>query len=331
MSNHTQPDHEAVASSPRTPPAGQRKVIITCAITGSLHTPSMSPYLPITPDEIARESVAAAEAGASIIHLHARDPKDGRPTADPKVFMEFLPRIKQQTGAVVNITTGGGPGMTLDERLAAAEAVSPEMTSLNMGSINNGLFAGSKLIKEFKYSWEKPFMENGKGTVFQNTFADIEAIMNRLGKGHGARFEFECYDVGHLYNLAYLLDQGLYEPPLFLQFILGILGGVGAEIDNLLHMKRTADRLFGAESYEFSVLGAGRHQMRLCTANALLGGNVRVGLEDSLTIGPRQLATSNAQQVAKIRRILEELALEPATPDEARQRLSLKGGDAVRF
>ncbi|WP_123194853.1 3-keto-5-aminohexanoate cleavage protein [Pannonibacter phragmitetus] len=307
-----------------------KSVIITCAITGSLHTPSMSPHLPITPSQIAEESVAAAEAGASIIHLHARDPEDGRPTADPAVFAQFLPRIKQQTAAVVNISTGGGPGMSLDERLAAAEAASPEMTSLNMGSINNGLFAGAGRIKDYKYDWEKPFLENGRNTVFKNTFEDIEAIMNRLGKGHGCRFEFECYDIGHLYNLAYFIDRKIYEPPLFLQFILGVLGGVGAETDHLLHMIRTAQRLFG-QDIEWSVLGAGRAQMPLCTHNALLGGNVRVGLEDSLNIGPRQLATSNAQQVMKIRRILEELSFTVATPDEARTRLALKGGSNVSF
>lgn len=307
-----------------------KSVIITCAITGSLHTPSMSPHLPITPSQIAEESVAAAEAGASIIHLHARDPEDGRPTADPAVFAQFLPRIKQQTAAVVNISTGGGPGMSLDERLAAAEAASPEMTSLNMGSINNGLFAGAGRIKDYKYDWEKPFLENGRNTVFKNTFEDIEAIMNRLGKGHGCRFEFECYDIGHLYNLAYFIDRKIYEPPLFLQFILGVLGGVGAEADHLLHMIRTAQRLFG-QDIEWSVLGAGRAQMPLCTHNALLGGNVRVGLEDSLNIGPRQLATSNAQQVMKIRRILEELSFTVATPDEARERLALKGGSNVSF
>ena len=311
--------------------SGEReKVIITCAVTGSLHTPSMSPYLPITPSQIVEESVAAAKAGASIIHLHARDPIDGRPVADPKVFMEFLPRIKQQTDAVLNISTGGGPGMTLDERLAAAEHASPEMTSLNMGSINNGLFAGAKRISEYKHEWERPFLENGKDSVFKNTFADIEKIMNRLGKGHGVRFEFECYDLGHLYNLAYMLDQGFYEPPIFLQFIFGILGGMGADVDNLLHVKRTADRLFGTD-YEFSVLAAGRHQMPMCTHNALIGGNVRVGLEDSLNIGPRQLATSNAEQVAKIRRILTELHFDIATPDEARRRLATKGAYQVSF
>lgn len=308
----------------------RKNVIITCAITGSIHTPSMSPYLPVTPDEIVAESVAAAEAGASIIHLHARDPKDGRPTADPEVFMRFLPRIKQQTGAVLNITTGGGPGMTLDQRLAAAERASPEMTSLNMGTINGGLFASAKRIKDFRYDWERPFLEGSKAGYFENSFQNIETIMNRLGKGHGARFEFECYDLGHIYNLAYMIDQKLYEGPLFLQFILGILGGVGAEVDTLLHMVRTAQRLFGAD-LEWSVLAAGRHQMPMCVHNALLGGNVRVGLEDSLNIGRGELAKSNAEQVAKIRLILNELGYDIASPDEARERLALKGANHVRF
>lgn len=310
--------------------AANRSVIITCAITGSLHTPSMSPYLPITPDEIVTESVAAAEAGASIIHLHAREPKDGRPSADPELFMQFLPRIKQQTGAVLNITTGGAPGMSLEQRLAAALRASPEMTSLNMGTINNGLFAAAKRIKEFKYEWEKPFLEGGKGSYFDNSFQNIETVLKRLGQDHGVRFEFECYDVGHIYNLAYMLDQKLYEGPVFLQFILGILGGIGADVDNLLHMTRTAQRLFGAD-VEWSVLAAGRHQMPMCVHNALMGGNVRVGLEDSLNISRGELAKTNAEQVAKIRLILTELGYDIATPDEARARLALKGANHVNF
>jgi uncharacterized protein (DUF849 family) len=308
----------------------RKSVIITCAITGSLHTPSMSPYLPITPDQIVAESVAAAEAGASIIHLHARDPKDGRPSADPDLFMQFLPRIKQQTGAVLNITTGGAPGMSLEQRLAAAEHASPEMTSLNMGSINNGLFAGARRIKDYKFDWERPFLEGGKNSYFENSFFNIESIMKRLGQEHGVRFEFECYDLGHIYNLAYMIEQKLYDGPLFLQFILGILGGVGAEIDNLLLMIRTAQRLFGND-VEWSVLAAGRHQMPMCVHNALIGGNVRVGLEDSLNLGAGELAKSNADQVAKVRRILIELGYAIATPDEARARLALKGGNNVRF
>jgi uncharacterized protein (DUF849 family) len=307
-----------------------KSVIISCAVTGSLHTPSMSPHLPITPDEIAAESIAAAEAGAAILHLHARDPKDGRPSADPDVFMEFLPRIKQATDAVVNITTGGAPGMTMDQRLAAPERASPEMTSLNMGSINIGLFAGAGRISDWRFDWEKPFLEGTRDGVFRNTFADIGQILERMGKGHGCRFEFECYDVAHLYNLAWFVDQKLYEPPLFLQFCLGILGGIGADVDHLLHMLRTAQRLFG-QDIEWSVLAAGRHQMPIATHNALLGGNVRVGLEDSLFLERGRLATSNAEQVAKIVRILAELGMAPATPAEARKRLSLKGGDSVNF
>lgn len=307
-----------------------KSVIITCAITGSLHTPTMSPYLPITPAEITKESIGAANAGASIIHLHARDPGNGCPTADPAVFMEFLPKIKAKTNAILNLSTGGAPGMNMDERLAAAELTSPEMTSLNMGSLNGGLFPILDRIKEFKHDWEPKFLAASKASVFDNSFATIESIMNRLGKGHGARFEFECYDVGHLYNLAHFIDRKAYEPPLFLQFIVGVLGGIGAELDNLLMMIRTAERLFG-DSFEFSVLAAGRHQMPMCTHNAMLGGNVRVGLEDNLSIAPKTLAKSNIEQVQKIRRILEELHYTIATPDETRARLGLKGANAVNF
>jgi len=307
-----------------------RPVIITCAVTGSIHTPSQSPYLPITPDDIVREAVAAAEAGAAVLHLHARDPVDGRPTADPAVFMQFLPRIRQQTNAVINITTGGGPAMTLDERLEAPEAASPEMASLNMGTMNFGGLVALAKVPELKHQWEKDLLAISRRHVFRNTYEDMEQVLTRLGGGQGCRFEFECYDVGHLYNLAYLLDSGLYQPPLFLQFVLGILGGNAAEPDQLIHMLRTAERLFGKD-FEWSVLGAGRHQMTMCVQAALLGGNARVGLEDSLTIGPGKLATSNAEQVAKLRRILEELSLPIATPDDARARLALKGADKVRF
>ncbi len=307
-----------------------KSVIITCAITGSLHTPSMSPHLPITPDQIAAESIAAAQAGAAILHLHARDPHDGRPTAEPAVFRQFLPRIKAGCDAIVNLTTGGAPGMTMDERLAAPEAASPEMTSLNMGTINVGLFPAVARIKEFRFDWERPFLEGSRQLVFRNTFADIEAIIERLGKGHGARFEFECYDVGHLHNLAWVLDQKLYEPPLFIQFCLGILGGIGAEVDHLLHMVRTAQRLFGND-IEWSVLGAGRHQMAMAAQNVLLGGNARVGLEDSLFLGRGMLATSNAEQVQKLVRIVGELGFSVATPAEARSRLGLKGVAQTKF
>jgi uncharacterized protein (DUF849 family) len=307
-----------------------QSVIISCAITGSLHVPSMSPHLPITPDQIASESIAAAEAGAAIIHLHARDPETGRPTASTDVFKAFLPQIKQATGAVVNISTGGAPGMTMDERLAASEWASPEMTSLNMGSINVGLFPAAAKIKEYKYDWERPFLEGSRDNVFKNTFSDIGAILERLGKGHGSRFEFECYEVGHLYNLAHFVDQKLYDPPLFIQFCVGILGGIGAEIDHLLHMVRTAQRLFGSDM-EWSVLAAGRHQMPFATHNILMGGNARVGLEDSLMIERGKLATSNAEQVAKLVRIMTELGYAVATPDEARARLQLKGADRTNF
>ncbi|MEC9266786.1 3-keto-5-aminohexanoate cleavage protein [Pacificispira sp.] len=307
-----------------------KSVIITCAVTGGIHTPTMSEYLPITPQEIADDAVAAAKAGASILHLHARDPENGRPTPDPKVFMEFLPRIKQQTDAVVNITTGGGLGMTLEERLAAAVAASPEMTSLNMGSFNFGLFPIADKIKDWKYDWEQPYIEGTKEFIFKNTFGDIERTMIDLGQGHGVKFEFECYDVGHLYNLAHFVDRKLVEPPFLIQTIFGIMGGIGADEENLMHMRRIANKLFG-DDYEWSVLAAGRHQMPFVTQAAILGGNVRVGLEDSLYISKGELAKSNADQVAKIRRIVEDLSLTVATPEEARKRLKLKGGDRVNF
>jgi len=310
--------------------AKARKVIITCATTGSIHTPTMSPHLPLTPAEIAEQSIAAAEAGAAIIHLHARDPKDGRPTPDPAVFMEFLPRIKQASKAVINITTGGGHKMTVDERLAAPLKASPEMCSLNMGSMNFGLYPMLNRYKEFKYDWEKPYLENTDDLIFRNTFRDIERILKDLGQVHGTKFEFECYDVGHLYNLAHFLDRKLVQPPLFVQTIFGILGGIGADGENLAHMKRIADKLFGDQFY-WSILAAGRHQMPLITMGAIMGGNVRVGLEDSLYLGKGQLAKTNAEQVSRIRSILENLSLEIATPDEARSMLQLKGGDAVNF
>ena len=311
--------------------AKNNKVIIPCAVTGSIHTPTMSPHLPITPDEIADAAVAAAEAGASILHLHARDPKDGRPSADPAVFMEFLPRIKQQTDAVVNITTGGGHGMTLEERCAAALHASPEMTSLNMGSMNFGLFPILDKDYDWKHAWEPEYLEMTRDFIFRNTFKDIEWVLKNLGEGHGVRFEFECYDMGHLYNLAHFVDRGLVKPPFFVQTIFGILGGIGADLENLAHMRRTANKLFGEDNYEWSILAAGRHQMNFVTTGAIMGGNVRVGLEDSLYIGKGRLAESNADQVAKIRRIVEDLSLEVATPAEARERLQLKGGDMVKF
>ena len=315
----------SAASTPK-----RRKVIITCAVTGSVHTPSMTPHLPITPDEIASESIAAAEAGASVIHLHARNPIDGRPTPDPKIFMQFLPRIKQNCDAVINITTGGALGMSIDDRLAAPLLAEPELCSLNMGSMNFGIFNAGAKIKDWKFDWEKPYIEKTRDIIVSNTFAQIETFIERLGKGCGTRFECECYDVGHLYTLVYFLDRKLLEPPLFVQTIFGVMGGIGAHPEDMMHMRRTADRLFGSD-YQWSILAAGRHQMNLITIGATMGGNVRVGLEDSIYLGPGTLAKSNAEQVSKIRRILDELSLDVATPAEARQMLKLKGGDRVAF
>ena len=307
-----------------------RKVIITCAVTGSVHTPTMTPYLPITPDEIARESIAAAEAGASVIHLHARDPKDGRPTPNPDLFMQFLPRIKQNCDAVINITTGGSLGMSMDDRLAAPLRAKPELCSLNMGSMNFGIFQVSDKIAEWKYDWEKPYIEKTRDNIVSNTFAQIERVIRELGDGCGTRFECECYDVGHLYTLAHFLDRKLLTPPLFVQTIFGVLGGIGPHPEDLAHMRRTADRLFGSD-YQWSILAAGRHQMNLATMGVTMGANVRVGLEDSIYLRPGELAKSNADQVTKIRGILEGLSLDVATPAEARQMLKLKGGDQVAF
>ena len=310
--------------------AGGKKVIITCAVTGSIHTPTMSPHLPLTPDEVATQAIEAADAGAAILHLHARDPRDGRPTPDPAVFMQFLPRIKQATKAVVNITTGGGHGMTLEERLAAPLKASPEMCSLNMGSMNFGLYPMLARYKEWKHAWEPKHLEASRDFIFRNTFKDIEYILKNLGEAHATRFEFECYDVGHLYTLAHFLDRKLVRPPLFVQTIFGILGGIGADHENLVHMKAIADKLFG-QDYYWSILAAGRHQLPFVTMGAIMGGNVRVGLEDSLYVGKGQLAKSNADQVRRIRSILENLSLELATADEARDMLQLKGGDRVAF
>ncbi len=306
------------------------KVIITCAITGGIHTPTMSDALPFTPDDITAQSVSAAEAGASILHLHARDPKDGRPTPDPAVFMQFLPRIKQATDAVINVTTGGSLNMTVEQRLAAPLVAKPEMCSLNMGSMNFGIFGLADRYKSWKYDWEEPYLRGTDDFIFRNTFRDIERILKMLGEEHGTRFEHECYDIGHLYNLAHFVDRGLIKPPFFVQTIFGILGGIGADMRNLMFMKETADRLFG-EDYRWSVLAAGRSQIPFATQAAMMGGNVRVGLEDSLFIGRGKLARSNAEQVAKIRRIIEELGYSVATPAEAREILALKGGDQVGF
>ncbi len=307
-----------------------KKVIISCAITGSIHTPTMSPYLPITPAEIAEQAIGAAEAGAAILHLHARNPENGRPTPDPEVFMQFLPQIKDSCEAVVNITTGGGLGMTLEERTAAAMRARPEMSSLNMGSMNFGLFPALNKYDTWQEEWEPGFLDMTRDFIFRNTFLDIERITKELGEAHGTRFEFECYDVGHLYNLAYFVDHGLIKPPLFIQTIFGIMGGIGAHVEHLVHMRQTALRLFG-EDHEWSVLAAGRFQQPFCTHAALMGGNLRVGLEDSVYISKGKLAESNADQVRKLRRILEDLSLEIATPDEVRQRLQLKGQENVGF
>jgi uncharacterized protein (DUF849 family) len=306
------------------------KVIISCAITGSIHTPTMSEALPVTPEDIATQSIAAAEAGAAILHLHARNPKDGRPTPDPAVYMQFLPRIKQSTDAVVNITTGGSVHMTLEERLAAPLLTKPEMCSLNMGTMNFGMFLLADRYQKWKHDWEEPYLRGSDDFIFRNTFRDIERILKILGEEHGTRFEHECYDVGHLYNLAHFVDRKLVKTPFFVQTIFGILGGIGAEPHNLMFMKETADRLFG-DDYRWSVLAAGRFQMPFATQAAIMGGNVRVGLEDSLFIRRGELAVSNAEQVKKIRVILEELGHSIATPDEARQILALKGGDLVGF
>ncbi|HWK60852.1 MAG TPA: 3-keto-5-aminohexanoate cleavage protein [Eoetvoesiella sp.] len=319
---------EASAAKPKKSPAP--KVIITCAVTGGIHTPTMSDALPYKPEDIASQAIDAARAGAAILHLHARDPKDGRPTPDPDVFMQFLPRIKEATDAVINVTTGGGLNMTVEQRLAAPLIAKPEMCSLNMGSMNFGIYPMADRYKNWKFDWEESYLRNTDDFIFRNTFRDIERILKMLGEEHGTRFEHECYDVGHLYNVAHFVDRGLLKPPFFVQMIFGILGGIGAELDNLLFMKRTADKLFG-DDYRWSVLAAGRHQMNFATQAALLGGSVRVGLEDSLYIGKGALAASNAEQVAKVRGIVESLGLEVATPDEARAMLNLKGAGNVGF
>jgi uncharacterized protein (DUF849 family) len=306
-----------------------RKVIITCAVTGSIHTPSMSPHLPVTSQEIADAAIGAAEAGAAIVHLHARDPKDGRPDQTPDAFAPFLKVIKQRSGCVVNITTGGAPTMTVEERVRPAATFKPEVASLNMGSMNFGLFPMLARFKEFKHDWEKPYLEGSRERIFKNTFADIEYILKTCS-GNGTRFEIECYDIGHLYTLAHFVERKVVQPPLFVQSVFGILGGIGPHPEDVAHMKRTADRLFG-DAYEWSVLGAGRNQLPIAAMAASMGGNVRVGMEDSLWIGPGQLAKSNAEQVRAARQIIEGLGLAVATPDEAREMLKLKGGDKVAF
>lgn len=309
--------------------ASKKKVVITCAVTGAIHTPSMSEYLPVTADEIADAAIAAAEAGAAVLHLHARDPQNGKPSQDPDLFRPFLQRIKASTDAVVNITTGGSPHMTVEERMRPAMTFKPELASLNMGSMNFGLFPMLERFKTFEHEWEREHLENSRDLIFKNTYKDIEAIL-RKGTENGTRFEFECYDISHLYNLAHFMDRGLVQSPPFIQSVFGILGGIGPNPEDLMHMRRTADRLFG-DNYQWSILGAGRNQIPLATMGAAMGSNVRVGLEDSLWIGPGKLASSNAEQVSRIRIILEALNLEVATPDEARAILHLKGADKVAF
>jgi len=309
--------------------AAQGKVIITCAVTGSIHTPSMSPHLPITPEEIAEAAVGAAKAGAAIVHLHARDPKNGSPTQDPALFRQFAGKIRAASDVVLNFTTGGAATMTIEERLQPALQLRPEVASLNMGSMNFGLYEMIGRYKEFRYDWEKPYLAGSDERIFRNTFKDIAYILQSCSE-NDTRFEIECYDIGHLYTAAHFLDRKLVKPPLLIQSVFGIRGGIGPHPEDVMHMKRTADRLFG-DAYYWSVLGAGRNQMFIAAMSAVMGGNVRVGLEDSLWLGRGQLAKSNAEQVAKARRIIEEIGLAVATPDEARQMLKLKGGRNVNF
>jgi uncharacterized protein (DUF849 family) len=311
------------------PKSRQRKVMITCAVTGAIHTPSMSPHLPITADEIADAALGAHEAGAALVHLHARDPADGRPDQRPEAFAPFLARIKRSSNVVINITTGGAPTMSVEERLKPCAHFKPEVASLNMGSMNFGLFPMLSRFTEFKFDWERPYLEGSDERIFKNTFKDIANILTTCAANH-TRFEIECYDIGHLYTLRHFADRGLVKPPFFIQSVFGILGGIGPHPEDVAHMKRTADRLFG-DHYHWSVLGAGRNQLPIATQSVALGGNVRVGLEDSLWIGAGRLADSNAQQVRAARQIIEGLGLEVASPDEAREMLQLKGGHDVNF
>ena len=307
----------------------KRKVIITCAVTGAIHTPSMSKYLPVSPNEIADAAILAADAGASILHLHARDPSNGKPTQDPAVFEEILPKIKKETDAVINITTGGSPHMTVEERMMPASVFKPELASLNMGSMNFGLYPMLDRFSEFEHTWERDNLEKSRDLVFKNTFQDIETIL-KIGKSNETRFEFECYDISHLYNLKHFVDRNLISPPFFIQSVFGLLGGIGAHPEDLMHMKRTADRLFGSD-YQWSILGAGKNQMTLASMGAAQGANVRVGLEDSLWIEPGKLAQSSKDQVTKVRNILEGFSLDIATPNQVRDILKLKGSRYVAF
>ncbi len=305
------------------------KVIISCAVTGSIHTPTMSPYLPFTPEDIARHAIEAAEAGAAILHFHARDPKTGEPSGDPAIYLQFLPAVQAASDAIINITTGGGLHMNLDQRLAPALRIKPELASFNMGSMNFSIHRSARRHSQWKHDWEEPYLKGTEANIFRNTFVDMKRVVKELGEGCGTRFEYECYDLGHLYNLAYLLDEKLVEPPLLLQTVFGILGGMGTDVELLSYVRATADRLFGRANYVWSVIGAGRHQMRIGTLAAILGGNARVGLEDSLWLRKGELAKSSADQVRKLRRILEELSFAIATPAEVRDRLHLKGANQV--
>lgn len=309
--------------------AKNRKVIITCAVTGAIHTPSMSPHLPVTPDEIIDAAVGAADAGAALVHVHARNPKTGQPDQSPEAFEPFLKVIKQRSNCVINITTGGAPTMGVEERLGPCAHFKPEVASLNMGSMNFGLYPMLARFKDFKHEWERPYLEGSKDRIFKNTFQDIENILTTCAENN-TRFEIECYDIGHLYTLAHFVDRGLVKPPFFVQSVFGILGGIGPHPEDVIHMKRTADRLFG-DQYHWSVLGAGRHQLPIAAMAVSMGGNLRVGLEDSLWLGPGQFAKSNADQVRAARMIIEGLGLEVATPDDAREVLQLKGADKVNF
>ncbi len=319
----------AKPAAPAIKKSGPRKVMITCAVTGAIHTPSMSPHLPVTPEEIAEAAVGAHEAGAALVHVHARDPKTGKPDQSPDAFAPFLKVIKQRCNAVINITTGGAPTMGIDERLQPCAAFAPEVASLNMGSMNFGLYPMLERFKDFKHDWERPYLEGSDDRIFKNTFKDIEGILTTCAKNN-TRFEIECYDIGHLYTLRHFADRGLVKPPYFVQSVFGILGGIGPHPEDVMHMKRTADRLFGKD-YVWSVLGAGRNQLPIAAQAVAMGGNARVGLEDSLWIGPGKLAESNAQQVQALRKIIEGLGLDIASSDEARDILQLKGGDRVNF
>lgn len=305
------------------------KVIISCAVTGAIHTPSMSPHLPVTPEEISKSAIEAAQAGAAVVHLHARNPEDGRPDQRPEAFLPFLRTIKQASDAIINLTSGGSPTMLVEERIKPVATLQPELASMNMGTINFALFPMLKRFQKFRYDWEKKYLEESDDLVFRNSFREITYALDKC-RDAGTRFEFECYDIGHLYNLAHFVDRGAIKPPFFVQSVFGILGGISPHPEDVMHMHRTATRLFGKD-LRWSALGAGRNQLQIAAMAAALGGNVRVGLEDSLWIGPGQLAASNAEQVKKVRQIIEGLGLSPATPQEAREILGLKGGDQVAF